>query len=191
MLSLFTYLFTQLLPCVKIPPMNDKQESVNPIPGLIRAAGSILALSYPVLALSTGVRAIYQIVEGDPTNAPWLTLLGAAFYTIATIGFAKQPRPQPKNAANKPPSQFILARWWRALSPVQAWRISLGVLVLETIVTLIVGTLSYVSPELIGRNVWQYFGRDYGYFPLIQPLLGLAWLIHPETLRNYGIRSQA
>ncbi len=170
--------------------MANQNEPVNPIPGLIRAAGSILALSYPVLALSTGVRAVYQIVEGDPTNAPWLTLLGAVFYTIATIGFAKQPRPQPPRAQPKPPSQFILALWWRALSPAKAWRISMGVLLLETVVTLIVGTLSYVSPELIGRNVWQYFGRDYGYFPLIQPLLGLAWLIHPETLRNYGIRSQ-
>lgn len=163
---------------------------VNPVPGLIRAAGSILALSYPILALSTGVRAVYQIVEGDPNNAPWLTLLGALFYTVATIGFAKQPRPAPKNRNPKPPSQFFLARWWRALDPALAWRISIAMLGLETLCTLIVGTLSITSPDLIGRNVWQYFGRDYGYFPLVQPLLGLAWLIHPETLRNYGIRQE-
>lgn len=167
---------------------SKQNEPVNPIPGLIRAAGAILALSYPVLALSTGVRAVYQIVEGDPSNAPWLTLLGALFYTIATIGFAKQPRPEPKNRQPKPPSQFFLARWWRALSPANAWRISLGVLGLETAFTLVVGTLSLTTPELIGRNVWHTYGRDYGYFPLIQPLLGLAWLIHPETLRNYAIR---
>ncbi len=167
----------------------DAPARVNPIPGLIRAAGAILAVSYPVLALSTGVRAIYQIIEGDPTNSPWLTLLGAIFYTIATIGFAKQPRPQPKKPSNKLPSQFLLARWWRNLSLTNAWRISIGVLVIETIFTLVVGTLSITAPDLIGRNVWHTFGRDYGYFPLVQPLLGVAWLLHPETLRTYRIRS--
>jgi hypothetical protein len=53
---------------------------------------------------------------------------------------------------------------------------------------LIVGGLSFIYPEIIGRTVWRHFGADYGYFPLIQPLLGLAWLFHPETLRAYGIR---
>ncbi|MCA9972399.1 MAG: hypothetical protein KC425_19390 [Anaerolineales bacterium] len=157
--------------------------------GFIYAAGAILAISYPVLALSTGVRAIYQIVEGDPGNAPWLTLLAALFYTIATIGFAKQPRPAAKKP--KPPSQTAVARAWRALSPATAWRISLGTLAVETLLTLVVGSLSYLAPDVIGRNVWQFFGRDYGYFPLIQPLLGLAWLLHPQTLRAYGIRAES
>ncbi|MCB8922788.1 MAG: hypothetical protein H6662_14465 [Ardenticatenaceae bacterium] len=158
--------------------------------GFIRAAGAILALSYPVLALSTGVRAIYQIVEGDPSNAPWITLTGALLYTIAAIGFAKQPRPEPKRTKAKPPSNFILARWWRAIAPAQAWRVSLIVLALETCLALLVGILSYTHPGLIGRNVWQFFGKDYGYFPLIQPLLGLAWLLHPETIRLYGLRTK-
>ncbi|MCA9961538.1 MAG: hypothetical protein R3E31_22305 [Chloroflexota bacterium] len=156
--------------------------------GFIFAAGSILAISYPVLALSTGVRAIYQIVEGETSNSPWLTLLASLFYTIATVGFLKQPRPAPKKSKPKAPSQFFLARWWRALQPAQAWKISLGVLALETVLTLLVGTLSYASPGLLGRNVWQYFGKDYGYLPLIQPLLGLAWLLHPQTLRNYNVK---
>ena len=168
-----------------------RKEPISALAGFIQAAGAILALSYPVLALSTGVRAVYQLVEGDATNSPWLTLLGALFYTVATIGFAKQPRPEPKNKRPGKPSSFFLARWWRALGLQQAWRISMGVLVLETLMTLLVGTLSYTSPDLLGRNVWQYFGRDYGYFPLIQPLLGLAWLLHPQTLRVYGIRAIA
>ena len=57
--------------------------------------------------------------------------------------------------------------------------------------TLIVGSLSFIDAELIGRNVWQYFGRDYGYLPLIQPLLGLAWLFNREIMVAYGIRSSA
>ncbi|MCC6627370.1 MAG: hypothetical protein IT340_08220, partial [Chloroflexi bacterium] len=43
------------------------------------------------------------------------------------------------------------------------------------------------QPDLIGRTVWRHFGADYGYFPLVQPLLGLIWLLWPETMRAYGI----
>ena len=54
--------------------------------------------------------------------------------------------------------------------------------------TLLIGTLSFIYPDVIGRTVWRHFGADYGYFPLVQPLLGLAWLFHPEILAIYGIR---
>ena len=43
-------------------------------------------------------------------------------------------------------------------------------------------------PTLIGRTVWRAFGADYLFFPLFQPLLGLAWLFRDETLQAYGIR---
>ena len=173
------------------PSLNNKSTTSNGLAGLIRAAGAILAISYPVLALSTGVRAIYQIVEGDPTNSPWLSLLAATFYTIATIGFVKQPRPEPKNSKKREPGRLrrsLLFSWYDRITAPQAWRISMGILVIESFMTLLVGTLSYVAPDLLGRNVWTHFGADYGYFPLIQPLLGLAWLIHPETLRVYGLK---
>lgn len=171
-------------------PSHQPQSTGGAISGFIFAAGSILAVSYPVLALSTGVRAIYQIAEGDSTNSPWLTLVAAVLYTIATIGFIKQPRPAPKNRKPKAPSQFFLMRWWRALPPAQAWKISIVILALETLMALLVGTFSYTNPGVFGRNVWQYFGKDYGYLPLIQPILGLAWLLHPQTLRNYNIHWQ-
>jgi hypothetical protein len=69
-----------------------------------------------------------------------------------------------------------------------AWQLSVTILAFEILMALIVGGLSFIYPELIGRTVWRHFGADYGYFPLIQPLLGLAWLFHHETLRAYGIR---
>ncbi|MCZ7673056.1 MAG: hypothetical protein M5U34_41020 [Chloroflexi bacterium] len=75
---------------------------------------------------------------------------------------------------------FMVRRRW-------AWKLSVGVLLFESFMTLVVGVLSYLSPDLIRRTVWAHFGADYGYFPLVQPLLGLAWLFHPETLRVYGI----
>ncbi|MCC6607531.1 MAG: hypothetical protein IT327_30270 [Anaerolineae bacterium] len=131
----------------------------------IRRAGTILAFSYPVLAISTGFRAVYQLfLREDIVNptGPWLSAVAALCYLTATIGFAYR------------------RRW--------AWWLSVLVLGFESLMTLIVGTLSIVNPDLIGSTVWRWFGIDYGFFPLIQPLLGLAWLLHRETLQSYGIR---
>lgn len=135
---------------------------------LLDAFGRILAVSYPILALSTGVRALYQLLfKAGVTDylPPALSALAACLYLLATIG-------------------FVYRRAW-------AWRLSVAVLALETVLTLLVGGLSLVYPALVGATVWRHFGADYGYFPLFQPLLGLAWLLWPETLRRYGIRPQA
>ena len=40
-------------------------------------------------------------------------------------------------------------------------------------------------------HAWRHFGADYGYFPFIQPVLGLIWLLHPQTVRAFGIRRAA
>jgi hypothetical protein len=131
----------------------------------IRRAGTILAVSYPVLALSTGFRSAYQLFLKEDVisyTGPILSGVAALCYLTATIGFAYR------------------RRW--------AWWLSVLVLGFETLMTLIVGTLSLINPELIGSTVWRLFGIDYGFFPLVQPLLGLAWLFHRETLHSYGIR---
>jgi hypothetical protein len=139
------------------------------------ASGYVLALSYPVLALSTGVRAGYQLFfkEGglvhagqlQPMVGPGLSALAACLYLLATVGFARR------------------RRW--------AWFVSVGALGLETLLTLIVGTLSWPSlyGDYIGGSVWRLYGQDYGYFPLFQPILGLIWLFWPATMAAYGIRS--
>jgi hypothetical protein len=130
--------------------------------------GYILAVSYPVLALSTGARALYQAyqmqVNGADYNpvAVYLSALAALSYLVATLGFAYR------------------RRW--------TWWLSVGALSFETLMTLIVGTLSFLMPEAIGRTVWRHFGQDYGFFPLFQPLLGLVWLLWPLTMEAYGIR---
>jgi hypothetical protein len=51
---------------------------------------------------------------------------------------------------------------------------------------LLIGSLSFIEPDVIGRTVWRHYGVDYGYFPLIQPVLGLIWLFWPDTRRVYG-----
>ncbi|RLT44175.1 MAG: hypothetical protein DWI57_03535 [Chloroflexi bacterium] len=131
---------------------------------MVLVSGTILAISYPLLALSTGVRALYQIFLKEGVVdllGPSLSGVAALCYLIATIGFAKRQR-------------------W-------AWQLSLAVLAFETAMTLLVGTLSFTHPALIGRTVWRHFGADYGYFPLFQPIIGLIWLVWPETRRAYGL----
>jgi len=131
---------------------------------LVLVSGTILAISYPLLALSTGVRALYQLFfKAGVVDllGPWLSGLAALCYLAATIGFAYRKR-------------------W-------AWQLSLVVLAFETAMTLLIGTLSFLYPELIGHTVWRHFGADYGYFPLFQPIIGLLWLVWPETRRAYGL----
>jgi hypothetical protein len=132
---------------------------------ILSPIGYILAVSYPVLALSTGVRALYQLfVRHDITNYLPVFLSGAAAlcYLVATIGFAYR------------------RRW--------TWWLSVTVLGIETLLTLVIGVWSFVDPPFIGHTVWRHFGEDYGYFPLFQPILGLAWLLWPQTLHVYGVR---
>ena len=162
--------------------MEQKQSAWS---NFIVAAGVILAVSYPILAISTGFRAGYQLFEGDPTNSPWLSLLAALCYITATVGFAKQPR---EGVKTKAPRTFF-GRIYQNLTPQQAWRISVYVLIFESTMTLVIGTLSFIKPDVFGRNVWDFFGRDYGYFPLVQPLLGIAWLFNTTIMRTYKIRT--
>ena len=61
----------------------------------------------------------------------------------------------------------------------------MGVLAFETFMTLLVGTLSYTHPELVGNTVWRNFGADYGFFPLFQPLLGIAWLLNRDVKKSF------
>jgi hypothetical protein len=153
----------QLVSSTKI----QNNEPVNLKHDLLSAIGYILGVSYPVLALSTGVRAIFQLFfKGDVTNyvAPSLSAVAAVCYLVAALG-------------------FLYRRRW-------TWYLSVGMLGFEMIMVLAVGALSVVYPDLIGRTVWHHFGVDYGFFPLFQPLLGLVWLFWPETIRSYGIRGR-
>lgn len=143
---------------------NTKKNSDRQWDTILSPIGYILAVSYPVLALSTGVRASYQFfVRDDITNylPVFLSATAALCYLIATIGFAYR------------------RRW--------TWWLSMIVLAFETVMTIVVGIWSFVDPSFIGGTVWRHFGEDYGYFPFFQPILGLAWLLWPQTLRAYGV----
>lgn len=140
-------------------------EEENDLSTFASVAGGILGVSYPVLALSTGARAAYQLFFKEGVTdylPPILTAVAALLYLVATVGFTRR------------------RRW--------AWRVSVAALSVETLFTFVVGTISLINYDLVGHNAWTYFGLDYAFFPLVQPLLGLAWLLHPSTLRAYKIR---
>ena len=155
---------------IQIGPMvqNEEKSTTNPDEGMslfIRRAGQILAVSYPTLALATGFRAVYRLCckpEITYFLPPALSLVAALCYLVATVGFKYR------------------AKW--------AWQLSVFVLGFETLMTAVVGTLSFILPDLIGHTVWRWYGIDYGFFPLFQPLLGIAWLFHPQILTTYGIQ---
>ncbi|GEM85715.1 hypothetical protein [Meiothermus granaticius] len=131
-------------------------------PTVVRAIGQILAVSYPVLALSAGTRAVYQLFFKPGVTdkfPPALSAVAALLYLLATLG-------------------FVLRKPW-------AWWLAVGILTLETAGVLLVGTLSLLEPGVIGRTVWHDYGIDYGFLPLIQPILGLIWLMWPENRRAF------
>lgn len=137
-----------------------EQEPMN----VYSVIGYILGISYPVLALSTGVRAMFQLLfRPDMMVYPVPSLLSglaALCYLVGTIGFFVRRR----------------GTWWLSVC-------SLG---FETLMTFMVGTLSFIEPELVGRTAWRHFGADYGFFPLFQPIAGLVWLMWPGTRKLYG-----
>lgn len=146
------------------PYKHDRLETVRKFltPTVIRAIGQILAVSYPLLALSAGARAVYQLFFKPGVTdyfPPTLSAVAAAIYLVATVA-------------------FVIRKPW-------AWWVSVGALSFEMVGVLLVGTLSLLMPEVIGRTVWHDFGIDYGFLPLVQPLLGLVWLFWPENRKQF------
>lgn len=110
----------------------------------------LVVAAYGVLALAATGRSILQIVEYFE-RAPLayvLSAVAAVLYLLATIALGK------------------------GMSRLAAVTVSV-----EAVGVLLVGTLSYVAPELFpDQTVWSHFGSGYGYLPLVLPFVGLWWL---------------
>ena len=104
----------------QIPEKNGTETTDEPsvISDFIHVAGFVLAVSYPILAISTGFRGVFQLFfKEGVTNylGPSLSTVAAICYLVATIGFA------------------VRQKW--------AWWLSVSFLGIETLLTLIVGTM--------------------------------------------------
>jgi len=112
--------------------------------------GNLVIALYGVFALSATVRAVYQLIrkfEQAPV-AYSLSLLAGLIYLLATVCLVQ------KN-----------------------YRLAQATLLFELVGVISVGLLSIYEPGLFGHDsVWSYFGKGYGFIPLILPIFGLWWV---------------
>ena len=117
--------------------------------------GRVLVIVYAIMALAATGRSLVQIIEryDEAPLAYTLSALSALVYILATLALIFSGSPG----------------WYRI-----AW-IAIG---FELVGVLIVGTLTFVMPELFAhQTVWSWFGRGYVFVPLVLPFFGLWWLI--------------
>jgi hypothetical protein len=115
--------------------------------------GRVLIVVYGLLALAATGRSFYQIAsEFDVAPLAYsLSALAAVIYIVATIALVRKGD-----------------TWYRV-----AW-FTIG---FELLGVLVVGTLSIFDPELFtSKTVWSFFGRGYGFVPLVLPIVGMVWL---------------
>jgi hypothetical protein len=108
---------------------------------------------YAIFALSASARAGVQIATRF-TEAPaayLLSALAAVVYLFATVGLA--------------------------IGGTTGRRIALVCCSVEMVGVLTVGAVSLAAPSVFPDDtVWSFFGRGYGFVPLVLPMLGLLWL---------------
>ncbi len=115
--------------------------------------GRTLAVAYAVFALAAGARSIAQIATRfSEAPLPYLlSAVAACLYVLAAL-----------TVGSPDPSRIRIARI---------------VCTVELAGVLCVGMLGLIDPgALPDATVWSGSGRDYGFLPLVLPVLGLVWL---------------
>ncbi|PWJ54713.1 hypothetical protein SAMN06264364_106157 [Quadrisphaera granulorum] len=115
--------------------------------------GRVLVAVYAVLGLSATVRGSYQVLFhfSEAPLAYLLSLFAGLVYVVATAALVR--------------------------ATPRAWQVALVAVLVELVGVLTVGTLTILdTADFPDGTVWGEFGRDYGWVPLLLPLLGLAWL---------------
>ena len=115
--------------------------------------GQVLVVVYAILAIAATGRSVVQILTKFEL-APLAYVLSAVagiVYIVATIALAK--------------------------SESGGRRLALATVSFELAGVLVVGVVSIVDPVLFPADtVWSFFGRGYGFVPLVLPVLGLVFL---------------
>lgn len=115
----------------------------------------VLVIVYAIMALAATGRSFVQIVRAfdEAPLAYTLSAIAAVVYILATLALVFSDSPL----------------WYRV-----AW----VAITFELIGVLVVGTLSFVLPDLFAHpTVWSWFGAGYLLVPLFLPFIGLWWLI--------------
>ena len=131
--------------------------------------GRVLVIVYAIMALAATGRSLVQIIERyeEAPLAYTLSALSALVYILATMALI-----------------FSGSRGWYRV----AW-IAIG---FELVGVLVVGTLTFVMPELFAHpTVWSWFGMGYVFVPLLLPFFGLWWLITHRPAQRSTTRDAA
>jgi hypothetical protein len=123
--------------------------------------GRVLVIVYAIMALAATGRSFVQIVErfDEAPVAYTLSAVAAVVYILATLALI-----------------FSGSRTW--------YRVAWVTILFELVGVLVIGTLSFVMPELFAHpTVWSWFGLGYVFVPLVLPFFGLWYLIthHPAA----------
>ena len=122
-------------------------------------AGQILIVVYAILAIAATGRSVFQILTKFDTApiAYVLSAVAAVVYLLATIALVRSAS-----------GWFVFA---------------FATVSFELAGVLVVGLLSVLDPVLFPADtVWSFFGRGYGFIPLILPILGLLYLIRQRRV---------
>lgn len=115
--------------------------------------GRVLIAVYALLALAATGRSVFQITTqfSEAPLAYTLSALSAVVYIVATVALIGR------------------GQGWYAV----AW----ATISFELVGVLIIGLVTVLDPELFPHDtVWSFFGRGYGFVPLVLPVLGILWL---------------
>jgi len=115
--------------------------------------GRVLIAVYALLALAATGRSVFQIAEqfSEAPLAYTLSALSAVVYIVATVALVKSGS-----------TSYAVA--WATIS-------------FELVGVLVVGLVTALDPALFPDDtVWSFFGRGYGFVPLVLPVLGMIWL---------------
>lgn len=115
--------------------------------------GRVLIAVYALLALAATGRSVFQIATqfSEAPLAYTLSALSAVVYIVATVALIGR------------------GQGWYAV----AW----ATISFELAGVLIIGLVTVLDPELFPHDtVWSFFGRGYGFVPLVLPVLGILWL---------------
>lgn len=122
--------------------------------------GRVILLVYLIFVIGTVSRSAAQIStrwEQAPL-AYGLSAFAAAVYVVALVALASRGR----------------VAWW----------VSVVALSVELAGVLVVGTWSYVAPQMFpDATVWSHFGQGYLFIPLVLPVVGLWWLLSARGAR--------
>ena len=115
--------------------------------------GQILVVVYAILAIAATGRSVFQMLTKFEV-APLAYVLSAVagiVYIVATIALAR--------------------------SESGGRLLAFATVSFELAGVLVVGVVSIVDPVLFPADtVWSFFGRGYGFVPLVLPVLGLVFL---------------